>query len=138
METIKSERVGGGVQGGATGAGLALQFRKKYPEMFKAYARACYCGEVSLGKMRLYQVGTSDKYPRWIINFPTKGHWRGASELEDIVEGLSDLVCQVRRGGKSQARRSKLQGNLKHQFRTAKWTLIDANEKLSQAKMQKS
>ncbi len=77
--------------------GIALQFRQKYPEMFEAYSRACESGEVTPGKMHLFEITNQDECPRWIINFPTKRHWREPSHLDDIVTGLTDLVSQVRR-----------------------------------------
>jgi O-acetyl-ADP-ribose deacetylase (regulator of RNase III) len=82
---------------GVMGAGIALQFRKKYPEMFKAYARACKSGEVVIGKMHVFDLGDSAGNPRWIINFPTKQHWREPSQLSYVTEGLIDLVYQIRR-----------------------------------------
>src|SRR5215471_5381235 len=80
---------------GVMGAGIALQFREKYPEMFKAYARACKSAEVVIGKMHVFDLSDSGGDPRWIINFPTKRHWREASQLSHVTEGLIDLVYQV-------------------------------------------
>jgi O-acetyl-ADP-ribose deacetylase (regulator of RNase III) len=82
---------------GIMGAGIALQFRKKYPEMFRAYEQACDVGEVTPGKMHVFELGNSGACARWIINFPTKRHWRESSRLDDVVAGLTDLACQVRR-----------------------------------------
>lgn len=77
---------------GVMGKGIALQFKKAYPDMFKAYEQACKRNEVSLGKMHVFDLGGLVGGPRWIINFPTKGHWRSKSKLSDIQEGLVDLV----------------------------------------------
>ena len=75
---------------GAMGRGVALQFKKAFPENFKAYAEACQQGEVQPGRMFVFETGQLQ--PRFIINFPTKRHWRGASRIEDIESGLQDLV----------------------------------------------
>src|SRR5712691_6142837 len=80
---------------GVMGKGIALQFKQKWPENFKAYAKACARGEIKLGKMFIYDAGGLLR-PRFIINFPTKGHWRERSRIEDIVSGLADLVVQIR------------------------------------------
>lgn len=82
---------------GIMGKGIALQFKQAYPVMFQAYARACKAGEVQLGRMQVFDNGGLLGGPRWIINFPTKGHWRAASRLEDIEAGLQDLAATVRR-----------------------------------------
>jgi O-acetyl-ADP-ribose deacetylase (regulator of RNase III)/uncharacterized protein YwgA len=71
---------------GVMGKGIALAFRRRYPEMFKDYVARCDRGEVRLGEPYLYKA--SD---RWIVNFPTKRHWRAVSRLEDIVAGLEYL-----------------------------------------------
>lgn len=76
---------------GVMGKGIALQFRKAYPEMFAAYAKACKAGEVRLGQMHVWETGALNG-PRFIINFPTKGHWRSGSKISDIDAGLSDLM----------------------------------------------
>lgn len=79
---------------GVMGKGIALQFKKAYPEMFKDYARACKNGEVRLGRMHVWATGVFEG-PRFIINFPTKGHWRNSSKLRDIEAGLHDLVAVI-------------------------------------------
>jgi len=76
---------------GISGAGLALQFKKRYPENFKAYQQACERGALKLGQMFLYWVSDTGQ-PKYIINFPTKKDWRDLSGLKDIEEGLVDLV----------------------------------------------
>ena len=80
---------------GVMGRGIALQFKKAFPDNFKAYQAACRGGEVRPGRMFITDSGHLVS-PRWIINFPTKRHWRGKSRIEDIREGLVDLVDQVR------------------------------------------
>lgn len=83
---------------GVMGKGIALQFKNKWPANFAAYAVACKAGEVRPGRMFVFDSGGLVK-PNYIINFPTKDHWRGASKLEYVREGLVDLVEQVRRLG---------------------------------------
>lgn len=80
---------------GVMGKGLALAFKTKFPDNFAAYQRACKAGELVVGKMFVFDRAPA--VPRWIINFPTKQHWRGQSKLEDIRVGLIDLVDQIRR-----------------------------------------
>ena len=76
---------------GVMGRGIALQFKNKYPENFKAYQQACKQEVLKPGKMFVFETGQL-VLPRWIINFPTKRHWRGKSRIEDIESGLIDLV----------------------------------------------
>lgn len=82
---------------GVAGKGIALQFRQAYPDNFKAYAKAAKNREVEPGRMHVYSTGRLQ--PRYIINFPTKRHWRGASRLSDIIAGLDDLVSTIHRLG---------------------------------------
>lgn len=79
---------------GIMGKGIALQFKRAYPAMFKSYERAAKAGEVKLGKMDVHETGRLSG-PRYIINFPTKTHWRARSRLDDIRSGLIDLVRVV-------------------------------------------
>lgn len=83
---------------GVMGKGIALQFKKKFPENFKAYARACKSGEVEIGKMFTFPLDQLTN-PRYIINFPTKQHWREKSRLEYVREGLDDLLREIERLG---------------------------------------
>lgn len=80
---------------GVMGRGIALQFKKSFPENFKAYAAACKAKEVQPGRMFVFDTGQLTA-PRYIINFPTKRHWRGASRMEDIDAGLKALVETIR------------------------------------------
>lgn len=82
---------------GIAGRGIALQFRKVFPENFKKYAAACKRNEVNPGTM--FVVETGELMPRYIINFPTKRHWKGKSKIEDIENGLVDLIRVVRELG---------------------------------------
>lgn len=76
---------------GVMGKGLALQFKRRYPENFKAYKRACDSGDVEVGRMFVTETHEL-RGPRLIINFPTKKHWRADSRIEYIEAGLRDLV----------------------------------------------
>ena len=75
---------------GVMGKGVALQFKRAFPANFKAYQAACAAGEVKLGRMFVFDSGRLER-PRYIINFPTKDHWRSRSRLADIETGLVDL-----------------------------------------------
>lgn len=81
---------------GVMGRGIALKFKQAFPANFKAYAAACRRGEVEPGRMFVYDSGGLT-LPRYIINFPTKRHWRGKSRIEDIRSGLVALADEIRR-----------------------------------------
>lgn len=80
---------------GVMGKGIALEFKKRFPEMFEDYAARCLRGEVKLGQPYLFKRSVKP----WIINFPTKDHWRGVSSLQDIVEGLEYLKSHYKEWG---------------------------------------
>lgn len=75
---------------GVMGKGIALMFKELFPDNFSEYARACDAGAVQVGHMHVFHRG-GFLNPRFIINFPTKKHWRHPSKLEWIDEGLRDL-----------------------------------------------
>lgn len=80
---------------GIMGKGIALMFKEQFPRNFEAYARACDAGEVRIGKMFVTQ--NKELFgPKWIINFPTKTHWRAKTQIEWVEEGLKDLVRVIR------------------------------------------
>jgi O-acetyl-ADP-ribose deacetylase (regulator of RNase III) len=79
---------------GVMGKGIALQFKRAYPANYKAYRAACARDEVQLGRMFVVDTGALGPR-RYVINFPTKKHWRSGSRLEDIEAGLDDLVRVV-------------------------------------------
>ena len=83
---------------GIMGRGIALQFKNAYPANFKAYEAACKREDVQPGRMFVYATGQLTN-PRFIINFPTKRHWRGKSRMEDIDSGLVDLARVIRENG---------------------------------------
>jgi O-acetyl-ADP-ribose deacetylase (regulator of RNase III)/uncharacterized protein YwgA len=80
---------------GVMGKGIALGFRKRFPEMHDDYVQRCEKGEVTLGRPYLYQRA---QLP-WIINFPTKDHWRSMSRLADIEAGLEFLEAHYTEWG---------------------------------------
>lgn len=80
---------------GVMGKGIALQFKQAFPNNFKEYARACEKGEVRIGKMFVHSTG-SMFLPKYIVNFPTKRHWKAKSRIEDVESGLKDLVRIVK------------------------------------------
>jgi len=83
---------------GVMGRGIAAQFKRAYPKNFHAYRQACTRHEVQPGRMLIVETGRLAN-PRWVINFPTKRHWRGNSLIEDIAAGLAALVADIRRLG---------------------------------------
>ena len=80
---------------GVMGKGIALGFRKRFPEMYEDYVRRCEHREVQLRRPYIYRQLT----PPNIINFPTKDHWRSVSKLDDIVEGLKYLEAHISEWG---------------------------------------
>ncbi len=80
---------------GVMGRGIALQFKKAFPENYKAYAAACQRDELRPGRMFVFETRELAN-PRLIINFPTKRHWRGKSRMQDIEDGLKALRKTIR------------------------------------------
>jgi len=80
---------------GIMGRGIALQFKNSFPDNFKAYAAACKAKEVQPGRMFIYETGRLTN-PRYIVNFPTKRHWKGKSRMEDVDAGLIALAEEIR------------------------------------------
>ena len=74
---------------GVMGKGLALQFKNKFPENYIAYRDHCKVGYVNVGKMFITTYYTN---PKFIVNFPTKKHWKDPSKYDYIESGLEDLV----------------------------------------------
>lgn len=83
---------------GVMGKGVALSFKQAFPDNARAYARACERKEVEPGRMFVFET-ESPANPRYIVNFPTKRHWRGKSKMEDIESGLAALAEEVRSRG---------------------------------------
>lgn len=80
---------------GVMGAGVALAFKSRYPEMFKDYQAACRDGSVRPGRLHVWKNLAGD----WVINFPTKRDWRAPSRYEDIYAGLQALRSYLRAQG---------------------------------------
>jgi uncharacterized protein YwgA/O-acetyl-ADP-ribose deacetylase (regulator of RNase III) len=80
---------------GVMGKGIALESRKRFPDMYEDYLRRCQRREVHLGEPYLFRRTTTP----WIVNFPTKDHWRSVSRLDDIVRGLEYLERHYRTWG---------------------------------------
>ena len=80
---------------GVMGRGIALQFKRAFPDNFKAYAARCERNQVRPGQVYVFETGTV-VLPRYIVNFPTKRHWRGKSRIEDVEAGLESLVQEIR------------------------------------------
>lgn len=97
---------------GVMGRGIALEFKKRFPENFKEYKAACDRGEVKPGQMFIFEMEpinpqldlfpssngdelTQRITPRLIVNFPTKRHWRAKSRMEDIDSGLEALRQEI-------------------------------------------
>ena len=74
---------------GVMGKGLALSFRLRYPQMFERYRELCREGLFTVGKLWLYN---GDSSQRWVLNFPTKDHWKDPSQMEYIEMGLQKFV----------------------------------------------
>jgi O-acetyl-ADP-ribose deacetylase (regulator of RNase III) len=79
---------------GVMGKGIALMFKERFPESSRAYTEASKAGEVRVGRM--FVTETNELFPRWIIHFPTKKHWRNPSKLAWVKDGLEDLVRVIR------------------------------------------
>lgn len=94
---------------GIMGKGIALEFKQRFPEMFKDYAARCKRGEVRLGRPYIYRLhkqtpdmfghGSKSEGPEIILNFPTKDHWRAVSSLSDIIAGLEYFEQHYREWG---------------------------------------
>lgn len=82
---------------GVMGKGLALEFKKRFPDMYDDYVRRCKAKQVRLGRPYLFKRVSTP----WVLNFPTKDHWRSVSRVQDIVEGLCYLQQHCREWGVS-------------------------------------
>jgi len=83
---------------GVMGRGIALQFKKAFPENFNRYKAVCDKKELQPGTMFIHDLNRFLK-PRYIVNFPTKRHWKGKSRMEDIEAGLKTLAEEMRQRG---------------------------------------
>lgn len=82
---------------GVMGRGLASEFKRRFPGYFNDYVKLCMSKRLYLGKVKLYE--TNEQYPRWIVSFPTKYHWKEDSTLSGIFLGLESLARNIDRYG---------------------------------------
>ena len=80
---------------GVMGKGIALEFKRRFPAMYQDYLERCERGQVHLGEPYIY----ASLVPPWILNFPTKEHWRSVSRLSDIIHGLEYLERHYKEWG---------------------------------------
>lgn len=80
---------------GVMGKGIALAFRDRFPDMYRDYVARCHRGEVKLGRPYLFR----SLLPPWVLNFPTKNHWRSVARLDDIARGLEYLNAHYKEWG---------------------------------------
>ena len=83
---------------GVMGKGIALAFKQRFELNYRLYAAACHAGEVQVGRMFVTETGVAAG-PRWIVNFPTKQHWRQPSHLPWVTAGQADLQRFIRQQG---------------------------------------
>ena len=76
---------------GVMGKGIALEFKKRYPENLQMYKSKCFNNELTIGNSFVYEIPKSET-TKFIINFPTKKHWRNPSKMEYIDAGLNNLI----------------------------------------------
>lgn len=79
---------------GVMGKGLALAFKQRYPTMFPVYQQECKTGKLRIGRPTLYKQSTP-----WILNFPTKDHWKPPSKIEYLEKGLEYFVANYKKAG---------------------------------------
>ena len=100
---------------GVMGKGIALEYKKRFPDMFYDYEQRCKRGEVQLGRPYLFRPTKVDSqqyqylmfsehrntpgFDKWILNFPTKDHWRFVATLDSIIEGLEYLLAHYKEWG---------------------------------------
>lgn len=84
---------------GVMGAGIALEFKLRLPEMFDRYAEHCRAGRIAIGKLWLYQPPPDARERRWALNFPTKRHWKNPSKIEYLEAGLEKFLAAYQEKG---------------------------------------
>ena len=72
---------------GVMGRGIALEFKRLFPEMYRQYRELCERGQFGIGMLWLYKSPN-----KWVLNFPTKKHWRNPSRVEYVEAGLRKFV----------------------------------------------
>lgn len=120
---------------GVMGKGIALQFKRRYPHMYDSYRIAAESGNIVPGRMHVFHMPTIIP-PRYIINFPTKRHWKDMSVLSDIDSGITDLVDKVKNLGIKSIAIPKLgAGNGGLDWFDVRSLLVSAFEKLPDVKV---
>ena len=84
---------------GVMGAGIALEFKLRLPEMFEQYVEHCKQGRIDIGKLWIYKPPLEAREKRWVLNFPTKRHWKNPSKIEYLEAGLGKFVAIYHRRG---------------------------------------
>ena len=84
---------------GVMGAGIALEFKLRYPRMFSEYEAYCSSEKLDVGKLWLYKSGAEGEPGHWVLNFPTKRHWKNPSKPEYLHAGLRNFADTYRRRG---------------------------------------
>ena len=84
---------------GVMGAGIALEFKLRCPEMFAEYQSFCETGKIQIGRLWLYKSPGDQSRGRWVLNFPTKEHWRHPSKSAYLRAGLENFVKTYKRRG---------------------------------------
>lgn len=79
---------------GVMGAGIALECRLRYPEMYEKYIQYCLEGKINIGNLWIYKTES-----RWILNFPTKKHWKNPSKIEYLHAGLEKFMNTYKEKG---------------------------------------
>lgn len=80
---------------GVMGKGLALAFKQRFPNNYAAYRKACATHELRIGRIYTYHLTEQEGMPYYIVNFPTKNHWRDSSKLSYILDGLDALARTI-------------------------------------------
>ncbi len=84
---------------GVMGAGIALEFKLRLPEMYELYVDKCRNGEIDIGKSWLYKTPLGTREGRWVLNFPTKRQWRYPSRFQYLRAGLEEFLHTYREKG---------------------------------------
>ncbi|MGI6717937.1 MAG: macro domain-containing protein [Bacteroidales bacterium] len=81
---------------GVMGKGIALVYKLRYPKMFDLYSEYCKANLIEIGKLWLYK---SEENVPWVLNFPTKFHWKYPSKIEYIEKGLQKFIDTYKEKG---------------------------------------
>ena len=84
---------------GVMGAGIALEFKLRLPEMYEKYVEKCRKGEIDIGRTWLYKPPLGTREHRWVLNFPTKRQWRYPSRFQYLKDGLEEFLDTYKEKG---------------------------------------